>query len=102
MSRRATSMNQMPPLVNGEWSNAFPEALVIDYHGFIDILELPDLDDRHVLAVAIQTKTKPRAANVTIVFCDVIIVRSPTGNISYGIASMAKAGAASKLIDPKR
>ena len=35
---------------------AFPEALVADYEQLIDALELPDPDDRHVLACAIQTK----------------------------------------------
>jgi len=35
---------------------AFPEALVEDYETLIDALELPDKDDRHVLACAIQTK----------------------------------------------
>ena len=35
---------------------AFPEALVADYGSFIETLDLPDPDDRHVLAAAIQTK----------------------------------------------
>ena len=35
---------------------AFPEALVEDFENLIDALELPDPDDRHVLACAIQTK----------------------------------------------
>lgn len=35
---------------------AFPEALVTDHQGLIEVLELPDPDDRHVLAAALQTK----------------------------------------------
>lgn len=35
---------------------AFPEALVEDYETLIEALELPDKDDRHVLACAIKTK----------------------------------------------
>ena len=35
---------------------AFPEALVEDFENLIDALELPDPEDRHVLACAIQTK----------------------------------------------
>ncbi|ULQ55834.1 PIN domain-containing protein [Flavihumibacter rivuli] len=34
---------------------AFPDALVKNYKGLIDHLELPDQDDRHVLAAAIKT-----------------------------------------------
>jgi predicted nucleic acid-binding protein len=34
---------------------AFPDALVKNYKGLIDHLELPDEDDRHVLAAAIKT-----------------------------------------------
>jgi len=34
---------------------AFPDALVQNYKGLIDHLELPDKDDRHVLAAAIKT-----------------------------------------------
>ena len=33
---------------------AFPDALVQNYKGLIDQLELPDVDDRHVLAAAIK------------------------------------------------
>ena len=35
---------------------AFPEALVVEDPGLMASLTLPDLDDRHVLAAAIQTK----------------------------------------------
>lgn len=34
---------------------AFPDALVQNYQGLIDHIELPDVDDRHVLAAAIKT-----------------------------------------------
>lgn len=34
---------------------AFPDALVLNYEGLIEHLELPDKDDRHVLAAAIKT-----------------------------------------------
>lgn len=34
---------------------AFPDALVQNYKGLIEHLELPDKDDRHVLAAAIKT-----------------------------------------------
>lgn len=34
---------------------AFPDALVQNYQGLIDKLDLPDKDDRHVLAAAIKT-----------------------------------------------
>lgn len=34
---------------------AFPDALVQNYKGLIKYLELPDVDDRHVLAAAIKT-----------------------------------------------
>src|SRR5690554_2643511 len=33
---------------------AFPDALVLNYEGLIDNLNLPDKDDRHVLAAAIK------------------------------------------------
>jgi predicted nucleic acid-binding protein len=36
-------------------NSAFPDALVKNYKGLIDSLELPDKDDRHVLAAAIKT-----------------------------------------------
>lgn len=34
---------------------AFPDAMVQSYEGLIQQLDLPDLDDRHVLAAAIKT-----------------------------------------------
>ena len=37
-------------------NSAFPDAEVHGFEEMIDKLELPDLDDRHVLAVAIQCK----------------------------------------------
>lgn len=36
--------------------SAFPEALVEDFETLVEALELPDPDDRHVMACAIQTK----------------------------------------------
>lgn len=36
-------------------NSAFPDALVNNYKGLINHLELPDEDDRHVLAAAIKT-----------------------------------------------
>ena len=45
LERTQTLMNQ-----------AVPNALVRGFESFIDTLELPDVDDRHVLAAAIHTK----------------------------------------------
>lgn len=36
---------------------AFPEALVSDYEQLVDGVNLPDPDDRHILAAAVQTRT---------------------------------------------
>jgi hypothetical protein len=36
-------------------NSAFPDALVENYEPLIDSLNLPDTDDRHVLAAAIKT-----------------------------------------------
>lgn len=36
-------------------NTAFPDALVTNYKGLMDNLELPDKDDHHVLAAAIKT-----------------------------------------------
>lgn len=37
----------------GEFTSHFPDAAVTDYESFIEVLDLPDPDDRHVLAAAI-------------------------------------------------
>ncbi|MCH9808850.1 MAG: PIN domain-containing protein [Alphaproteobacteria bacterium] len=34
--------------------NVFPEAWVADYADLVEVIELPDVDDRHVLAAAIR------------------------------------------------
>ena len=39
----------------GKANFAFPDALVKDYQPLVDKLELPDVDDRHVLAAAIKS-----------------------------------------------
>lgn len=42
---------------------AFPDALVQNYKRLIDHLELPDVDDRHVLAAAIKTNANVIVTN---------------------------------------
>lgn len=42
---------------------AFPDALVQNYKGLIDKLELPDVDDRHVLAAAIKVNANVIVTN---------------------------------------
>lgn len=42
---------------------AFPDALVQNYEGLIDKLELPDVKDRHVLAAAIKTNANVIVTN---------------------------------------
>jgi hypothetical protein len=44
-------------------NSAFPDALVENYKGLIEHLELPDKDDRHVLAAAIKTNANLRVTN---------------------------------------
>jgi predicted nucleic acid-binding protein len=44
-------------------NSAFPDALVKNYAGLIDHLELPDKDDRHVLAAAIKTNANVIVTN---------------------------------------
>lgn len=36
-------------------NNAFPEAKIEDYQSYLDCLDLPDKDDRHVVAAAIKS-----------------------------------------------
>jgi predicted nucleic acid-binding protein len=47
----------------GKANLAFPDALVKNYQGLIDFLELPDKDDRHVLASAIKTNANVIVTN---------------------------------------
>ncbi len=44
-------------------NEAFPDALVKNYHGLITELDLPDEDDRHVLAAAIRTNANVIVTN---------------------------------------
>lgn len=65
-------------------SDAFPDALVENYDGLIDVLELPDKDDRHVLAAAIK-------ANANLIV---------TNNLSdFPAAELAKYGLEAKSAD---
>lgn len=47
----------------GKANKAFPDALVTNYEGFIDSLDLPDPKDRHVLAVAIKANAHAIVTN---------------------------------------
>lgn len=42
---------------------AFPDALVQNYRGLVEQLELPDVDDRHVLAAAIKANANVIVTN---------------------------------------
>ena len=44
-------------------NQAFPDALVKNYEPLIDTLQLPDINDRHVLAAAIKTNANIIVAN---------------------------------------
>lgn len=44
-------------------NKAFPDALVLNYEGLIDKLDLPDIKDRHVLAAAIKTNANVIVTN---------------------------------------
>ena len=43
------------PKENKNANMAFPDAMVENYESLIESLQLPDLQDRHVLAVAIKS-----------------------------------------------
>lgn len=65
-------------------SDAFPDALVEHYDGLIEALQLPDMDDRHVLAAAIK-------ANANLIV---------TNNLSdFPAAELAKYGLEAKSAD---
>ena len=54
MKRKGVSDEEANKRINRA-NSAFPDALVTNYSGLIDSLELPDQKDRHVLAAAIKT-----------------------------------------------
>lgn len=54
MLRKGLSKEEIAKRINNA-NLAFPDALVKNYESLIDGLELPDSDDRHVLAAAIKT-----------------------------------------------
>jgi len=54
MLRRGVSSEEIGKRVQ-KASLAFPDALVKQYEGLIEVLDLPDEKDRHVLAAAIKT-----------------------------------------------
>lgn len=54
MMRKGVSEEEAEKRVNVA-NKAFPDALVLNYDGLIDKLDLPDEKDRHVLAAAIKT-----------------------------------------------
>ena len=54
MERKGVSDDEANKRVNRA-NKAFPDALVTNYSGLINSLELPDPKDRHVLAAAIKT-----------------------------------------------
>ena len=54
MRRKGVSETEIKKRIS--WADqAFPDAMVENYEGLIEGLELPDLKDRHVLAAAIKT-----------------------------------------------
>lgn len=54
MKRKNIAADEIRKRINRA-NKAFPDALVNNYSSLIDGLELPDKDDRHVLAAAIKT-----------------------------------------------
>jgi predicted nucleic acid-binding protein len=56
MLRKGIEENEALNRVN-KMNLAFPDALVINYESLINALELPDLDNRHILAAAIKSNS---------------------------------------------
>ncbi len=53
--RNDLTSDQLRP-ITGQMDGAIPDALVSGYHALIPALQLPDPDDRHILAAAIVGK----------------------------------------------
>lgn len=62
MNRKGVDVEEADKRVNRA-NQAFPDALVTNYSGLIEGLELPDPKDRHVLAVAIKTNANVIVTN---------------------------------------
>jgi len=54
MARKGVSQDHIDKRISSV-QNAFPDAFVENYESLIEKLELPDPDDRHILAAAIKT-----------------------------------------------
>jgi predicted nucleic acid-binding protein len=54
MQRKGVSAKEIDKRISTA-NQAFPDALVTNYEGLIEVLTLPDEKDRHVLAAAIKT-----------------------------------------------
>jgi len=74
-----------------EMNRAIPDAIVTNYETFIPTLNLPDADDRHVLAAAITSS------------CDIILTLNlkdfPTEQLPEGMVAMAPDRFLSQLFD---
>ena len=62
MKRKGISDNEANKRIERA-NKAFPDALVTNYSGLINTLELPDSKDRHVLAAAIKTNANVIVTN---------------------------------------
>jgi len=62
MERKGVSKEEILKRVE-KANRAFPDALVNNYEALIDTLNLPDIKDRHVLAVAVKTNANVIVTN---------------------------------------
>ena len=58
LKNRADLTNKKLDYTIGQMNTAFPDAIVKNYENLIESLELPDPNDRHVLAAAIKCKAE--------------------------------------------